>query len=216
MILRAVFLCVLSLLLDNGAFAQRAKSTFVRLEFAGVASIEVPRNWKFLDAELRRHLNTSTEATLKISGLSITQGDNHILVAANAYSSNRHPSATLRLSVRFAESPTQAKIREFAQLPRAEQEAAFAPVLAETRRAVLSTGAARSFSVTNRGVAAGAGFLCTMTGFEITYDDGKHANQTYVCPFGDRTVKLTTSYRVSEAHLFRPVAEYVWRSLRVQ
>jgi hypothetical protein len=214
-LLRFWLLCGLSLLLPHGAFAQGGKSEFVRVQFSSVASIEVPRNWTFLDQNLRQHLNTNTEATLKLSGLNIAQGDNRILVAANAYSSNKKPSATMRLSVRRADSPTQDEMRELVKLSKAELQAILAPAIADTKRTMLNAGRASAFNVRASGIVANGDFLCTVTEFEITYDDGKHANQTYVCPFGDKRVKLTTSYRISESSLFRPVTEYVWRSLRV-
>jgi len=48
--------------LAPACFAVDGPSTFVRLEFGKDVSIEVPRNWVFLDQNIRKHLNTYSEA----------------------------------------------------------------------------------------------------------------------------------------------------------
>jgi hypothetical protein len=191
-------------------------SSFAKLDFGGNTYIEVPRNWTYLDDNLRKHLNTGSEAATRLTGITPNPGENVILVSANAYTSFRTPSATLRLSVRRGDGPAQADMREVSRLPKAELAQLLAPVADETRRVMIGINGVKSAKAIDARVATNQGLICMFFEFETEASDGVKLSQTYVCPLGNRLVKLSTSYRRSEATLFRPVIEYVWQSLRVK
>lgn len=192
---------------DSGAFA--------KLDFGGNTYIEVPRNWTYLDENLRKHLNTGGEAVARLAGITPNPGENVILVASNAYTSFRTPSATLRLSVRRGDGPTQVEMRQLAKLPKMELVQLLTSVAEETRRAMIGIDGVKSIKTVDTRVATNQEIVCMFFAFETDTSDGAKLSQTYVCPLGNRSVKLSTSYRKSEAMLFRPVIEYVWQSLRV-
>ena len=52
--------------------------------------------------------------------------------------------------------------------------------------------------------------------FEMELANGVNLSQTYKCPLGNREIKLATTYRKSEAAMFRPVIEYAWQSLKAK
>lgn len=91
---------IVAFAIGSACLAADGPSVFVRLLFGSDVSIEVPRNWTFLNQNIRQHLNTYSEAVAKFSGIDVNQGNNQILLAANAYTVDKKPSATLRLSVR--------------------------------------------------------------------------------------------------------------------
>lgn len=212
--LRCWLLVLLAALGTGFAGAVHAQgSSFAKLHFGGTLSIDVPRNWTYLDENLRKHINTGSEAAVRLAGITPNPGENVIVVAANAYTSYRTASATLRLSVRRGEAPTQAQTRELAGVPKAELVQMLAPVLAETRNALIGVDGVKSAKALDAQIAKNTSLNCVFFEFETETTDGTKLSQTYVCPLGTKSVKLSTSYRKSEAALFRPVLQYVWSSL---
>ena len=209
-----LIILVTALSLSMSAYAQ--DSSFARLDFGGNTNIEVPRNWTYLDDNLRKHLNTSGEAVARLAEITPNPGENIILVAANAYTSFRTPSATLRLSVRRGSSPTQSMMREVSKLPKIELSQIITPIAEETRRVMIGVDGVKSAKIVGTRVAVNQGMVCMFFEFETEVSDGAKLLQTYICPLGNRSVKLSTSYRKSETAMFRPVIEYVWQSLRVK
>ena len=189
-------------------------SAFARLDFEGEVIIKVPRHWTYLDDNLRKHLNTAAEATTRLAGLPQAIGDNVVLVAGSAQTSAGGTSATLRLSVRRGPGLTQAQMLEVARMPRVELTQLLTPVLEETRRVMIGVDGVIAAKSSDSGVVTNPGLLCMFFEFQTDVSDGARLSKTYLCPLGDRAVKLSTSYRVSEA--MRPVVEYVWQSLRIQ
>lgn len=91
-------------------------SAFAKLDFDGEVFIEVPRHWTYFDDNLRKHLETATEATIRLAGLPRASGENVILVAGRTQTSSQGTSATLRLSVRRGPGLTQAQMLEVAKM----------------------------------------------------------------------------------------------------
>lgn len=118
------------------AFA--SQSTFATLEFDDVISVEVPRNWTYLDEKIKNHINNFSEAVAKLSNISLNQGNNNVLVAASAYTSSNTPSATLRVSVRPDKTPSQTEIKQLTKASKADLKELFEPMVAETKRAMLT------------------------------------------------------------------------------
>jgi hypothetical protein len=196
------------------SFAQ--VSSFAKLQFGERISLEVPRNWRFLNKEIRDHLNTGAEAAARLAGINSAQGDNQILMAAQAFTSGTTPAATLRLSARPGPAPTQAEVREVAKLPKSEMTAALMPVLLETERGLRLMEGIQSAKALGVRVESNSTVSCIFTEFEVVRAEGTRLIQTWLCPTGDNSVKLTTSYRKSEMALFKPVILHVWSTLRIQ
>lgn len=56
---------------------------------------------------------------------------------------------------------------------------------------------------------------CLFTEYETTTTDGLVSlMQSWVCPAGNKLVKLGTSYNKDEANIFKPIIKYSWESLR--
>ena len=212
----STILVLLFCLFGTNGLSRAQGSAFAKLDFGGNTYIDVPRNWTYLDESLRKHLNVAGEAVTRLAGNAPNPGENIVLIAGNAYTSFRTPSATLRLSVRRGEGPTQADMREVAKMPKTALAQMLAPVAEETRRVMIGIDGIRNAKAVDTRVKINQGLICMFFEFETDASDGVKFSQTYVCPLGNRSVKLSTSYRKSEAAMFRPVIEYVSESLRVK
>lgn len=210
--LLALSVCAAWAFIPLGALAQ--SSSFAKLQFGEAIFLEVPRSWAYQNEQVRQHLNTSAEAIGRLAGLTTAQGDNQILLAANAFTTFKTPSATLRLSIRLGSAPTQANILELANYPKAELDSVFGPILEETARALRSMEGVKYVKALDSRIESNKYIKCIFAEFEFAKPDGISLTQTWLCPMGDKSVKLSTSYRKTEAALFKPVITYIWKSLR--
>lgn len=210
----ALSVCTVWAFISLNVLAQ--SSSFAKLQFGETIFLEVPRNWTYLNEQIRQHLNTGSEAVGRLAGLPVAQGDNQILLAANAFTSFKTPSATVRLSVRPGPGLTQADVRELAKYPKAELDSVFGPILTETARALHSIEGVKYAKALDLQVKSNRYISCIFTEFEYAKPDGISLSQTWLCPMDDKAVKLSTSYRKTEATLFKPVITHVWESLRAK
>ena len=168
-----------------------------------------------MDKRIADHMNTSAEAAGNYAGLSIAQGNNEILVAANAYDSQGRSKATLRISSRNAASMTQAQMRELAAQPAPVVQSHLYSAASETAKAMLKMPGVRSYAVRAVKLDRNAVLVCSLFSFEADLGRGPIIADTWVCPLGDRTVKLSTSYEKTSQAIYRPTLDRVWRSLRL-
>lgn len=195
--------------------AQAAVSSFQTVEFGGIVKISLPKNWAYLDKYVADHLNTSSEALSRISGLVIAQGDNRVLVAANAYDDKGKTRATLRLSVRKAVSPSQTDMRELGKQPKNVIQSALLPSANEIVEAMLKVSGVKSYKIRAVKIDQNGTLVCSLASFEGDYDNRSVVSSTWVCPLGDRTIKLSASYEKHLESVYLPTINYVWSSLAV-
>lgn len=169
----------------------------------------------FLDLllALAAHLNTSSEAQTGTLGLPVPQGNNVILAAANAYDSAGKTRATLRVSARTEQGPTQTQIREFSRRSQAEIEGTLRPAAEATVKAMLQLPNVKSYKVTELRVDMEGPLTCMLTRFEGDYGGRLMVADTWVCPSGDKSIKLSTSYEKALKHIYSPTLDRVRRSL---
>jgi hypothetical protein len=193
-----------------GCFAAEGISTFARLQFGDDVSIEVPRNWTFLDKNIRQHLNTYSEAVSKFAGIDVNQGNNQILVAANAYTKDKKPSATMRLSVRVGIFPSQAEIK-YADSNELKREA---EMTLKRLQASLPENV-RAMKLLDIRVERLGAFFTIVTDKQVDYVSGSELDRLDVIYIGSKVYKLNTSYRKSEALMFEPVIRHIRQSLTI-
>ena len=196
--------------LAPACFAADGASTFVRLQFGKDASIEVPRNWAFLDQNIRQHLNTYSEAVAKFSGIDVNQGNNQILVAANAYTTDKRPSATMRLSVRMGRFPSQAEIKS-ADLTKLRREAESS--LQRLQGSLPDT--VRGMKLLDVRLERLGAYYTIVTDKQVDYVSGQELDRLDVIYVGSRVYKLDPSYRKSESWLFEPIMRHIRQSLTI-
>jgi hypothetical protein len=162
-------------------------------------------------------MNSFSEAVAKLNGINLNQGNNNILITANAYNaSSKFPTASLRVSVRPAESPTQKDMRELARYPESELQEVFNPIAAQVKQAMLSIDGVKNYKIVDRKVVKNSSVFCFYVQSQSKLPSGIMIHQTYICPMGNKSVKLATSYKKSDKTQFKPVLDYVWSSLRVK
>jgi len=201
---------VLALAAPQG-LATNGQSTFVRLQFGGDASIEVPRNWVLLNQNTRRHLNTYSEAVVKLAGINVNQGNNQILVAANAYTLDKKPSATMRLSVRMGSFPTQAEAKN-SDLAELRQESEM--VLKQLQNSLPEN--VRGMKLLDVRVEKLGPLYTIVTEKQVDNVSGPEFDRLDVIYVGTQVYKLNTSYRKSEAWMFEPIIRHIRQSLQVK
>lgn len=189
-------------------------SAFVRKHFGDIA-IELPANWLWMEQSDAASLNTNSEALARSLGAEVNQGSNAVLAAGNAFNDAKESVATVRLSVRSGTKGGQADMREGLKEPQREVEAMMLIGLEKTAAAMRKHPGMKFYRVRGGGLRQNASLVCTWSGF--VYDAGRGAmvSDSWVCPVGNRTVKLTTSYQEERASLFAATVDYMWRSLSV-
>lgn len=191
-------------------FAADGVSAFVRLQFGNDAAIEVPRNWSFLDMNIRQHLNAYSEAVAKFAGIDMNQGNNQILVAANAYTKDEKPSATMRLSVRVGTFPAQASIKD-ADSNELRREAEIA---LKNLQGTLPENV-KGMRILDVRVERLGDYYTIVTDKQVDYLSGPEVDRLDVIYVSSKVYKLNTSYRKSEAWMFEPVIRHIRQSLTI-
>lgn len=209
-VVHCIWLMAMGMFFAVSCFAADGMSAFVRLQFGNDASIEAPRNWTFLDMNIRQHLNTYSEAVAKFAGIDVNQGNNQILVAANAYTKDNKPSATMRLSVRIGAFPAQAEIKDTdSNELRREAENTLKKLQGTLPEDV------KGMKLLDVRVERLGAYYTIVTDKQVDYISGPEIDRLDVIYVGSKVYKLNTSYRKSEAWIFEPVIRHIRQSLTI-
>lgn len=210
-LMKNLFIALSLTTIATASLAQQ--SAFSTVRFGNAVQVDLPRSWTYLDPAIAAHLNTSSEAQPGAIGLPVPQGNNVILAAANAYDSAGKTRATLRVSVRTEQGATQTQIREFARRPKAEIEATLRPAAEATVKAMLQMPNVKSYKLAELRIDTEGPLTCMLTRFEGDYGGRLVVADTWVCPNGDKSIKLSTSYEKALKHIYAPTLDQVRRSL---
>lgn len=193
-------------------FAADGMSTFALLQFGNDASIEVPRNWTFLDPNIQSHLNTYSEAVAKLSGIDVNQGNNQILVAANAYTTkNKRPAATIRLSVRVSNVASQAEVKAMSLTDiRREGELTLEKLL----RSGSLPNDVRGMKLLDVRLERFGTLYAIVYDKQVDYDSGPEFDRLDVIYMGNKVFKLNSSWK-SDANMFEPIVRRIRQSLTI-
>ena len=72
-----------------------------------------------------------------------------------------------------------------------------------------------SYAVTSVKMDRNDYLTCMQSSYEGVLSAGPRISSTWVCPVGDSTIKLTTSYDKTLRAIYEPIVSRVWVSLRV-
>jgi len=190
-------------------------SAFKRVNFDNFLSVDLPRDWTYMDKSLSSHINTSSEAKARVLGIEINQGDNKVIVAANAYDKAGHSNATLRISVREQATLTQPQMRELMkESPEAIAEL-FRPVTTETVKAMLKMPGAKQYRLRSIKMLENHSLVCYQTIYEGDFGRGLVISSTSVCPLENKTLKFSSSYQKGLEALYAPIIDWIWASLQL-
>ena len=205
-VLIGIFLLV-SVALNN---ANAQKSAFAHFRFGVDVSIDVPRNWYFLDKNIRQHLNTYSEAVVRLAGIKAAQGNNQILIAANAYTTSKKPSATMRLSARKGEFISQSEVRDADP----KELEIVAKYQLDKLKSYLPDNV-KSMSLVGVRIEKLGNYYSIVTEKLVEYTSGVQVDRLDVIYFCNVVYKLNTSYKKSEEWMFKPILKILRESLSI-
>ncbi|MEW7991053.1 MAG: hypothetical protein AB2728_13670 [Candidatus Thiodiazotropha sp.] len=185
-------------------------SAFAHFRFGSDISIDVPRNWYFLDENIRQNLNTYSEAVVRLAGITATQGNYQILIAANANTSSKKPSATMRLSVRRGKFISQGEAR----IADPKELEAMAEYQLERLNSSLPDNV-KGISLIGVRIEKLGKYYSIVTEKLVEYTSGVEVDRLDVVYFPNVVYKLNTSYRKSEEWMFLPILKIIRDSLSI-
>ncbi|MEW8264725.1 MAG: hypothetical protein AB2731_01170 [Candidatus Thiodiazotropha sp.] len=185
-------------------------SAFAHFRFGSDISIDVPRNWYFLDENIRQNLNTYSEAVVRLAGITATQGNYQILIAANANTSSKKPSATMRLSVRRGKFISQGEAR----IANPKELEAMAEYQLERLNSSLPDNV-KGISLIGVRIEKLGKYYSIVTEKLVEYTSGVEVDRLDVVYFPNVVYKLNTSYRKSEEWMFLPILKIIRDSLSI-
>ena len=205
-VLAGIFLLISGVL--NNANAEN--SAFAHFRFGSDVSIDVPRNWYFLDKNIRQNLNTYSEAVVRLAGITAAQGNNQILIAANAYTTSKKPSATMRLSARKGEFISQSEVRK--------ADPKELEIMAKYQLDKLKSSLpdnVKSMSLVWVRIEKLGKYYSIVTDKLVEYISGVAVDRLDVIYFPNIVYKLNTSYQKNEAWMFKPILKILRESLSI-
>lgn len=212
--LRACFILLLPLLNPELCFSGDSAFTSVRLN--GILETSLPKNWAYLDKQLADTINVSSEAKLKMVGINLEQGNNDVLVAANSVGPNGKNRSTLRISIRKIATASQEQLEELSMQPKSVLDENLKPFEQEVTAAILKipeikTTQLRSFKIDHYDKM----YCMSFTYDQMYSNDRQVVVDNWICPLGDKLLKLSTSIEKGLEPTYRPIIEYVRSSLKI-
>lgn len=189
-------------------------SMFLAINYQGI-QLKVPRNWQYNSAELNNHINTATESMLKLQKIDLDQGNNQILVAGTLRMDNKRPIANLRLSVRNEPALSQKDMKVALKSEPTELDAAAKALADQGVKVLRKIDTVKKADVVSAKIKNINGNICMMSEIIVMYEDDVRINESYVCMFKNRRVKLTHSYSADTKEIVKPILDYVTSTLKV-
>lgn len=207
------FIIILILLNHSILYGAGNESSFARVKLNNDVQVDLPRTWTYLDKNIADHLNTTSEAISNQISIPLNQSNNEILVAANAYDSQGKSKATFRISSRKVPSLTQLQMKEIAEKQSKTVESELYSTAEKTARALPAAPGIRAAKVLSTKIDRNNNLVCLLTSIETITDRGPIIMDTWICPSGTRTIKLSTSYHKNYSVIYQPIIHRIWRSL---
>lgn len=188
---------------DSSFFAQRLDRV----------SLQLPKDWRWLDRTAAAALGAKANAVTSAQGLGENSDTNDVLIAGNALDDDERSIATVRLSIRPGKAASQIEMRQALREPQAGIGREIVAEAEKTASALRRLPTTSYYRVTGGAFRQNASVVCLWTAFEYDVGKGPTASDTWICPLGDRTLKLSTSYAKAHAARFATMTDHIWRSL---
>lgn len=188
-------------------------SAFTDHRFDGEIRVSIPSSWAELDDKLANDINTASEAIASQANAGGGQGNNEVLIAANAFDGVGATVATVRLSVRSWAELNQAEMRQGARENPDDLRPMMLMLSENTAKSLRALPNAKYYTVRDVGLAENDSLFCMWSSFAYDIGKGPTVSDSWVCPMGDRTIKLTTSYIEGLSSVYSPIMAHIWKSL---
>jgi hypothetical protein len=208
-----MLMIIVSIISAFPRIARAQTPIFITLKFGEIASIDVPRTWTPLNENLREQLKTTGSALLEISGMPGIENEYCNLVAANAYTVDDFPSATMRLAYDPGVTMTQAdvlmltssELNDVASIMAAQLERSF-ELNNDPQRIVALGGVLKK---------CGDYSAVVITYTRTTTSQVEYTVELTMIFLGSHSVKMTLSCRTTEELFFRSQLRRIRESLVV-
>ena len=188
-------------------------TNFVNVKLDTGFSLDLPRNWWLIQAELNKTIETSAQAVLDLSGIEMGERNDINLIAANCQP--KYMYASVRVNVRRHPLTTPEMARRLTAADLAEMGADAKKMLVQ---ALLKQGLElRDYISTTKEEVAG--FPAIVSHARRTDDPrGQQTVLVWIIQIfaPGRTYRLNLAYRESEAAFWKPVVERIKKSIKIE
>ncbi|WP_206214324.1 hypothetical protein [Desulfovibrio sp. ZJ369] len=193
-------LCVMPKMADAGSYKTQNLKYNIQ--------VDIPIGWELLPQNVLRQLGNMTEA---LTGRD--QSNNEILLAANCYTLNEKPSATVRISVRKkASSVTQDELATFSDID-------FKYILYEAINNAINLdkklGTKTDIETLKVFTANVDGQLAFVTAKNVLSHGKYQAHIFYLILMHDYRIKIYATFNWDEAMLFEPIIKRIISSIKI-
>ena len=187
---------------------------FVRLKFPTGISMDVPRSWQVIGKDLNKVIETSSQATLDLSGIDLPKRDDVNLFAANCVPATMY--ASVRLNVR---RPALAKpdfIRALTKEQLVEMEKEDKAMLEKIAKQAPAFGIKDFLGTTKEEVGGNPAIVTHCRRFDGDTNGPTALVWVIQIYAPERTYRLNLAYRETEEGFWRPVIKRIRDSVKIE
>lgn len=182
-------------------------SKFARLKLPLGVSVEVPKNWWLLSGDINTNIETMSEAAMNLSGLQLPKGKRVNLLRANSMPRTTYAAIAI--------NATDSEMNPNDLRNASEKEiSGFAPTAKEMQEALSSQNMEilDFYRVRREFVGKHPALVIE---YKRSGPQGPVIVQMTRLFLGEKEVSLNLSYRESEGQLWKPIIQYIRKSLTV-
>ena len=182
-------------------------SRFARLKLPLGVSVEVPKNWWLLSGDINTNIETMSQAAMNLSGIELPKGKKVNLLRANSMPKTTY--ATIAINATDSEmNPNDLKNASEKEISK------FAPTAKEMQEALssLNMHMLDFFRVRREFVAKHRALVIE---YKRSGPQGPVIVQMTRLFMGAKEISLNLSYRESEGQLWKPIVQYIRKSLTI-
>ncbi len=182
-------------------------SKFAKLKLPLGVSLEVPKNWAVLNRDMSTNIETMSEAAMNLSGIELPKGKRINLLRANSM------PRTTYAAIAINATDSEIDPREFRSAPES-QVSSFAPTAEEMHQALSTQNMAilDFYRVRREFVGKHPALVIE---YKRSGPQGPVIVQMTRLFLGEKEISLNLSYRESEGQLWKPIIQYIRKSLSV-
>jgi hypothetical protein len=183
-------------------------SKFAKLKLPLGVSVEVPKNWWIFDSDTNSTIETAAEAAMNLSGIELTKGKQVILFRANSMPKTTYAGIAIKLrdselDPEILKNASEEEIKEFSpEMNQMMQEGLSAAGL----KVIEFYGVRRAFVGKHPAL---------VIEYKRSGQKGDVIVQMTRLFLGEKEILLDLSYRESEAQIWKPIVQYIRKSLTV-
>lgn len=183
-------------------------SKFAKLKLPLGVSVEVPKNWWLLDGDMNTNIETAAEATLNLSGVELPKRKKVNLFRANSMPKTTYAAIAINatdseMNPNDLKNASAKEIRELSPMIREMMQEALS---AQNMKIIEFYGVRREFVGKHPAL---------VIEYKRSGLQGPVIVQMTRLFLGEKEISLNLSYRESEGQLWKPIIQYIRKSLSV-